>query len=51
MAAIDYSKLFKDSTSEIEDYKNKILDLLEDEEKLKKAVQIIEQLINEKDSL
>jgi hypothetical protein len=51
MAAIDYSKLFKDNTSEIEDYKNKILDLLEDEEKLKKAVHIIEQLINEKDPL
>ncbi len=50
MGAIDLKKLFIESSSEIEDSKNKILDLLEDERKLQKAVLLIEKLINQKDS-
>lgn len=51
MAAKDYKNFFKEVNKDsfiIEDYKDKILDLLENEENLKKAALIIEQLINEK---
>ena len=50
MGAVDLRRLFIESSQELEESKNKILELLEDESNLKKAVQIIEELINSKDS-
>lgn len=47
MGAANLHDLFKNDHDEIRDHKEKILELLEDEETLKKAALIFEQLINE----